>query len=460
MINERKRSHILSILLTPRTGYAILILALLVISIASVAAQGTGPEYYAGDDGENLVLRHVKYPEADIIDLLPLQDSYITSSRPDQNYGQDQDFWIGYDLDRTGGGAQRPYAQWDISVVPNYAIINSAEFWFAIADSRPSGDSAMTAEVRHLLGSWNENALTWNSAAGVDYDGVSAAGTIPGSTGWQYLDVTALVKEWTSGAHFNNGLVVLGDEQVQERERGMGSRNTSTIGARPFLRISYTESNDSIKPTASVIPFPNSLIGNNQFTVNWTGQDEGGSGIDFYDVQYNADDDGLDWVNWLLHVTNTSATFTADSTKYQFRVRATDKAGNLSAWSAPEEITVDTKPPDSTVRPFIPVSVHTTTFLVEWTADDGPNGSGVQYVDIYSRQGTQAWTQWIAQTTDTSATFTATVEATYGFIAIGTDNLGNVEPFTGVAEAGVIVDINPPFVETVAFLPVIFSDGG
>jgi chitin-binding protein len=157
--------------------------------------------------------------------------------------------------------------------------------------------------------------------------------------------------------------------------------------------------------------------------------------------------------------TMSNATFTADSTKYQFRVRATDKAGNLSAWSAPEEITVDTMPPESTVLPFIPVSVHTTTFQVEWTADDGPNGSGVQYIDIYSRQGILPWSLSIAQTTATSAIFTAPVEATYGFIAIGTDNLGNIEPFTGVPEAGVIVDINPPFVETAAYFPVIFSEG-
>jgi len=272
--------------------------------------------------------------------------------------------------------------------------------------------------------------------------------------------VTALVKEWASGAHANNGLVVLGDEQVRERERAMHSKNTSTIGARPFLRINYTESTDSTAPIASVIPFSEQLISNSQFNVSWTGQDNaGGSGIDFYDVQYNADSDGLDWVNWLLHVTNTSATFTAESTKYQFRVRATDKAGNLSTWSTPEEITVDTMPPDSMVLPFIPVSVQTTTFQVEWTADDGPNGSGVQYVDIFTRQGTQPWTLWIAQTTNTSATFTATVEATYGFIAIGTDNLGNVEPFTGVSEAGVIVELSPPFVETVAYCPLIFSEG-
>jgi len=131
-----------------------------------VAAQGTGPDYAEENDGENLVLRHVKYPEADVIDLLPLQDSYITSSRPDQNYGQDLHYWVGYDLDRTGGGAQRPYSQWDISPIPDFAIINSAEYWFAIADSRPSGDSAMSAEVRHLLGSWSENVLTWKQRAG------------------------------------------------------------------------------------------------------------------------------------------------------------------------------------------------------------------------------------------------------------------------------------------------------
>ncbi|MFN2190232.1 MAG: hypothetical protein ACK2T3_15830, partial [Candidatus Promineifilaceae bacterium] len=215
---------------------------------------------------------------------------------------------------------------------------------------------------------------------------------------------------------------------------------------------------DTTAPTASIVPFSESLIATSQFTVQWTGTDDfGGTGIDYFDVQFDADGDGLSWINWLLHTTNTSATFTGESTKYQFRVRAADKAGNLSSWSAAEEITVDTLPPNIRVLSFFPSTTTDSTFEVQWEGDDGPNGSGLKYSDIFFRQGDGQWTLWISQTTGNSAEFTATIETMYAFIAIGTDNLGNTEPFTGSAESVIFYDLTPPFVEPAAYLPQAFK---
>jgi hypothetical protein len=455
---EPKRSQIQDKILTPRLGLALLLLVLLTISIASAAAQGSSSGTPFEELGEDLVLRRVKTPTSDIIDLLPIQDTYITSNRPDQNYGQAADFWVGYDLDRTGGGAERPYIQWDIGQVPEYITINSAELWYYIYSVRPGGDAAMATNVRHLLDSWSGDTLTWNNAQNVDWGSIAVEGEVPGSVGWRSLDATDLVKDWTSGGHENHGLVVLGDESVQERERGIYTRNAS-IDLRPFLRIDYSITNDTIPPTASMLPFPEPIIGHSDFSVSWTGEDNpGGTGIDYFDVQFDADGDGLGWINWLLHTTNTTATFVGESTAYQFRVRATDRAGNLSDWSDPESITVDTAPPESTVLPFDPPIIQTDTFQVEWTGDDGPNGSGIQYFNVYSRRGNGSWVLWLSQTTFTVELFTAPNDASYSFEATAVDNLGNAETQTGVPEASIIVDIDPPFVEPYAVLPLIFKD--
>ena len=455
MFTGQKRSQVFSRVLNPWTGYGILLLVVICLSITAVGAQGPTLEESDPTPGDEFILRHIKLPSQDIVDLLPSQDTYITSNKPSQNYGLQPDFWIGYDRDRAGGGIQRLYLHWTTSVVPQYSIINSAELWYFVTDVRPSSDSAMNVEARHAVGSWNENNLTWNNAPGANLEGVSSAGAIGGTKGWMMMDVTSLVREWTSGAHPNNGLVLVGDERVQDRQRGFRSANAAEIDQRPFLRLNYTESSDSIPPTASMVPFSNPIIAVDQFNVSWTGADNpGGTGIAYYDVQVDSGG-GQGWKNWLLHTTNTSATFTGPSAKYRFRVRAVDKAGNISPWSAAEEITVDVDPPVSQVLPFDPPIIATTTFQVEWRGDDGPNGSGIASYNVYYRFGNGSWTLWQSATTDTSAEFNATIDAIYAFEATAVDNLGNAEPRKGVSEASVIVDIDPPFVDLPLHLPVI-----
>lgn len=459
MIDPQNRAKFQEWLSISRSGIALLSVLLLALMIASTAFGGAKSGLQEYDPDQDLVLRHTKTPTLEIVDLLPLQDTYITSNRPDQNYGQAADLWVGYDLDRTGGGAQRTYIEWAIDSVPDYVIINTAELWYYVFSVRPSGDPSMATNVRHLLDAWNADTLTWNNAVDIDWGGIAVEGQIPGAVGWRVVDVTDLVKDWASGGHVNNGLIVLGDESVQERERGFLSRNAA-INLRPFLRINYTLTADTEPPTATMDPFVPDLIGYDTFNVSWSGQDNpGGTGIDYFDVQFDAADDGLGWINWLLHTTNSSAMFVGNSTTYQFRVRATDRAGNLSAWSSPESITVDTLAPVSIVLQFDPSIIHTNTFQVEWVGDDGATGSGIQYYDIYSRKGNEDWLHWYqAPYTITSKVFTATGDASYSFEATAVDILGNMEIRNFIPEAGIIVDIEPPFVVRRANLPLIFKD--
>jgi hypothetical protein len=82
-------------------------------------------------------------------------------------------------------------------------------------------------------------------------------------------------------------------------------------------------------PAIAVPGFPPA---NGTFVVNWSGSDNL-SGLASYDVQYRDGPDGC-WVDWQSQTTETYAVFVGqEGHNYYFRVRARDRAGNLSAFS-------------------------------------------------------------------------------------------------------------------------------
>jgi predicted RNase H-like HicB family nuclease len=83
------------------------------------------------------------------------------------------------------------------------------------------------------------------------------------------------------------------------------------------------------------------------FEVRWKGEDAVSGLVDF-DLQVKEGEG--EWRPWLSHTPQTGSPFTGlDGVRYQFRVRATDKAGNVEPWSenAPvASILVDLTPPE------------------------------------------------------------------------------------------------------------------
>lgn len=77
------------------------------------------------------------------------------------------------------------------------------------------------------------------------------------------------------------------------------------------------------------------------FSVSWSGTDDGGSGIASYDVQVRDTTTGSGWTTWQNQTTATAATFAGQHGHiYDFRVRARDHAGFVEAWpSAPDATT-------------------------------------------------------------------------------------------------------------------------
>ncbi len=70
-----------------------------------------------------------------------------------------------------------------------------------------------------------------------------------------------------------------------------------------------------------------------QVTLGWEGADPGGSGISTYDVQVMDDSVGV-WQDFLTEFTGTTNEFTGElGHTYHFRLRGTDNALNVEAWS-------------------------------------------------------------------------------------------------------------------------------
>jgi hypothetical protein len=89
----------------------------------------------------------------------------------------------------------------------------------------------------------------------------------------------------------------------------------------------------------------------------------------------------------------------------------------------------------------LPTTQSATTFPVQWTGTDA--GAGIGEFSIYVSDNGGAFTLWQDHTAATSANFTGALGHTYGFFALGTDLVGNMEPRKKVADATTQV-VNAP----------------
>jgi hypothetical protein len=385
-----------------------------------------------------------------ILQLPPLADTYIASERPNQNFGSDALF-LGYNL--VGGdnfGAERMLLRFDIANnIPGGAVINSAVLRLHLSFSSPTNDTPMGTVLRRLASPWSEFTVTWNTEP--TWTMVDDTTFVGSELTWYEWEMTEVVENWYLETYPNDGLEIIGDETVQQRERAFYSRETPTQFF-PQLVIDYTNLNDTQPPTVIVEALP--TYSPRHFTVEWNGTDTGGSGIDYYDVQVRVDEG--EWMDWVTGTTTTTAEYTQGENGrfYQFRARGVDNSGNVEPYSSAEaSTTVDTLPPTVTVDPIAPNVTASTLITVSWSGTD--NVSGIQYYDVQMRINNGSWSLWIPQTLATSAQFQAFADGFYAFEARAVDNLGLIEVFNNQAEATVIVDAEPPFIVPQVYLPLV-----
>jgi hypothetical protein len=205
---------------------------------------------------------------------------------------------------------------------------------------------------------------------------------------------------------------------------------------------------DTTRPASRVAGLPTYQT-TAAFLVTW-GPEPGVTDIARYTVQYNR---GAGWVDWLIGVTATSATFTANPAYgvYEFRSIATDSAGNVEVVSGNDTWTfVDTEPPSSRVFPLTTYQTSL-TFTVSW----GPvfDSADIASYRIEVNDNGGGWSVWLASTDATGSSFTGLDGHRYEFRSIATDFAGNVEPSPSGNDTWTVVDVTPPE-SAVSSLPV------
>jgi lysophospholipase L1-like esterase len=104
----------------------------------------------------------------------------------------------------------------------------------------------------------------------------------------------------------------------------------------------------------------------------------------------------------------------------------------------------DTTPPTASLDPVQPASECHLGVPLQWSGVDSEPGTGVANYDVQVKIGTDVWTNWLAPTASTSASYTdLSAGQTLGFRVRARDIAGNVGAFTA-GQFTEVVDTLPP----------------
>ncbi len=140
----------------------------------------------------------------------------------------------------------------------------------------------------------------------------------------------------------------------------------------------------------------------------------------------DASGDGEGYVSFSLQADPGLATGTTLSTTASV-VFDDNAAITTNTWTN----TIDATPPEASVA-ALPATV-TSPFTVSWSGRD--EGSGIASYNVYVSEDDGAYELWQSQTTATSAAYSGSVEHSYAFVALATDEVGNTEPFPNSAQS-------------------------
>lgn len=121
-----------------------------------------------------------------VVDINILEDATIYSNLPDTNFNDSQRLRVGEEKD----GIRRVYTKWDISSLPDSAVINSAVFYLNYIGGN---NDPLIYLYESLSNGWTENTITWNNKPGYNSSVINIV-DVGTSSQFYGFDVTDFVK--------------------------------------------------------------------------------------------------------------------------------------------------------------------------------------------------------------------------------------------------------------------------
>lgn len=172
------------------------------------------------------------------ITILPIQDAYISEWYAGQNFGSSIALFLSQY--QQPGDYYRSLLQFDLKCIPPTSTIEKAELLLTMYRNEVNS-AGVWVNVHRLLNSWHQAKVTWNNQPpfSSNIDGsVFIANTSP--LGLQKIDITHLVKGWYDGSIPNNGLLLTGNEAMNDL-LAFRSGNYMYSNDWPMLRIKFVD---------------------------------------------------------------------------------------------------------------------------------------------------------------------------------------------------------------------------
>ncbi|MCP3902455.1 MAG: DNRLRE domain-containing protein [Planctomycetes bacterium] len=191
----------------------------------------------------------------------PEADSCVVQTMPDTNYGSDPNLLAGDVV----GSYCYSYLRFDLSGIPEYATVTSAEIYLFFGSCGPPGETS-TVYAYETQGAWAESTVTWTNRpthAQLLGDMQDSCGTP--SAGYLYLDEPAANGFLSTLRDAGQPLsVALWTGDGPGHYSGIYSKEWGTPGERPQLHVHYAAANDEPSTAKAIgnvtaLPFDTSI---------------------------------------------------------------------------------------------------------------------------------------------------------------------------------------------------------
>ncbi len=219
---------------------------------------------------------------------------------------------------------------------------------------------------------------------------------------------------------------------------------------------------DSSPPIATMNPLPQFTTSPN-FTVSWSGDDRGGSGVRSYSVQFRVNEGPWEMLIEDTPQTSYQITGAQEFSTYEFRVQAIDNVGNVSPWpTSAQTYTVIFFRPVAAVDYFVPAVLKPTAsitdrFTVNWIGLTPP-GTTITQFTIYYQYNDGPLKEWKTFPGDQTSADFLYQQMGYGdgvfcFNAKATNDQGQTGDFV-IPATCMAVDLADT-IQPIAYLPII-----
>ncbi len=358
-------------------------------------------------------------------------DAFVASQYPFDwhAFGNETSVWFGRDATL---GQMWALLRFDQPTLPVGVRYLGATIYLPIVGQDPEADLPMTAHA--ILQGWMGSTVKWQEQPYTETDPLTSF-TIGKELGWYWFDISDVFWRWHSRQVNFWGVSLRGPESSGNVVKGMFSREAGQDKPVPTLVVAYLP--DHTPPTCNMHALPS--ISPATVLVSWQCSDDI-SGIEQVELAMRAQGqewqlEGVFWrgqSEWPVKLENEGGR------RYEFRVRAEDVVGNVSAWT-PEGAavtTIETTPPVTIARTAEWLrSEEWQSFPNEFfeTSDPGPVASGVARSERqFANDADDIW-----RNSDTYSGLPLTKGAYYRFRMRSIDLAGNVGEWAVTSPVGV-----------------------